>query len=34
MPSTALHDALYQQDGEEVARQLRATPTHTTQKDA
>ncbi len=34
MPSTALHDALYQQDGKEVARQLRATPTHATQKDA
>lgn len=34
MPSTALHDALYQKDGEEVARQLRAKPTQASQKDA
>lgn len=34
MPSTPLHDALYQKDGEEVIRRLRSQPTAATQKDA
>ena len=34
MPSTTLHDALYQKDGEEVTRRLRMSPADAKQKDA
>ena len=34
MPTTSLHDALYQKDGDEVIRRLRSLPTAAAQKDA